>query len=151
MAGGKCLTIELIWFDCFWYTTYWELPDNLIMYKGCILELIFLSVPNWSTLTNLNTWSWYSSGLKENSIFSWDDRTDRRWCRTTPHCFSTTWLSKMRVCESFPECFLAWRTGKSGPPLPVLLVFQEPGGPGSQTSVDEGVIANLWIWTTAAG
>lgn len=34
-------------------------------------------------------------------------------------------------------------TGKSGPPLPVLLVFQEPGGHGSQTSVDEGVIANL--------
>lgn len=34
-------------------------------------------------------------------------------------------------------------TGKSGPPLPVLLVFQEPGRHGSQTSVDEGVIANL--------
>lgn len=110
MAGRKCLTIELIWFDCFWYTTDWELPDNLIMCKGCILELIFLSVPNWFTLTNLNKWSWYSDGLKGNSIFSWDDRTDRRWCRTTPHCFSSTWLSKMRVCESFPECFLAWKT-----------------------------------------
>lgn len=128
--------------------------SNLIVCKGYILELIFLSVPNWFILTNLNKWSWCSDGLKRNSIFSWDDRTDGSWCCTTPHCAAQlptvspprpTCLWKIRMCESSPETVF-WpgrhREGGTSSPQPCFY-FQEPGRQGSQTSMDEGVIAHL--------
>lgn len=63
--------INLLWL-CVIESKYWELLSYLIMYKGCILELIFLPVLNCFILINLNKRFWCPGRLRRNSNFSWD-------------------------------------------------------------------------------
>lgn len=59
--------ITLLWF-CLIQSRYWELLDNLIMDKGCALELI-LPVPKCFIPTTWSKWTWCGWELKRNPDF----------------------------------------------------------------------------------
>lgn len=114
--------INLLWL-CLIQSKYWELLGNLIMYKGCILELIFLPVPNCFILTNLNEWLWYA-GTQEAFWFQlrWQDR----WQLVSGN--SPFFLQHLPDYKGWGCVNPSWRpffgpedTLQAQPPLPILL------------------------------
>lgn len=113
--------INLLWL-CVIESKYWELLSYLIMYKGCILELIFLPVLNCFILINVNKPFWCPGRLRRNSNFSWD--TGQMGAGFWQHplaspspCLSTPDFQRWGCVSPSPKLFSGLEdTQQAGPP-----------------------------------